>query len=225
MLTTGGTDHVDSGLTTTAGKQIYLFNETYAGVTYVVGRYDSDGVGGASNAGYANGTVQDAAAFAFSIDSSGHIQVVQYVSLYQPNTASNDEGVFLKAGSLSVNVTVTDGDSDSLTKSADVSASIRFDDDGPTLISGTSVKAEVDEDGLHLPGFSNSNADGSPLLRDGEVTGTNSATASSVTYGELDALVNFGADGFGSFGLKAMNSPVDSGLKSKDGQISHHHRC
>ena len=105
-----------------------------AALRYLVGRYDSDGVGGVSNTGYAGGTVQDAAAFTFRVDSTGHLSVVQYVSLHQPNTASYDEGVFLKAGSLSVNVTVTDGDLDSLTKSADVSASIRFDDDGPHAV-------------------------------------------------------------------------------------------
>ena len=65
---------------------------------------------------------------------TGQLSVVQYVSLHQPNTASYDEGVFLKAGSLSVNVTVTDGDSDSLTKSADISANVRFDDDGPHAV-------------------------------------------------------------------------------------------
>ncbi|GAB1716406.1 MAG: hypothetical protein NTAFB05_14480 [Nitrobacter sp.] len=109
----------DSGLMTTARQEIYLFNETYGGVTYVVGRV---------------GDAQGDAAFAFRIDpTTGVLSLVQYVSLHQPDTNSNNEGVFLNTGSLSVTVTVTDGDGDHVSQSADISANIRFDDDGPTL--------------------------------------------------------------------------------------------
>ena len=54
--------------------------------------------------------------------------------------------------------------------------------------------------------------------RPGEVTGTNSAVATGAP-GTLTALVNFGADGLGSFGLKTVANPVDSGLTSKGGHI------
>ena len=72
----------------------------------------------------------------------------------------------------------------------------------------------VDEDGLHS-GLSDSNPD---AHRPGEVTGTNSAVAIGAP-GTLTALVNFGADGLGSFGLKTVANPVDSGLTSNGGHI------
>ncbi len=82
---------MDSGLTTTAGQHIYLFNEN----GLVVGRYETTG----NNV--VNGN--DSAAFAFRIDpATGVLSVVQYVSLHQPNTSSHDEGVYLNAGSLTV---------------------------------------------------------------------------------------------------------------------------
>ena len=88
LATVQGTD---SGLETTAGKEIYLFNETYSGVSYVVGRYDH-------STGNNVVDTQDNAAFAFRIDpTTGALSIVQYVSLHQPDTSSNNEGVFLKA--------------------------------------------------------------------------------------------------------------------------------
>ena len=121
------TNDTDSGLTTTAGQAIHLFNESYDGVHFVVGRYDSDGVNGITSA--------DNAAFAFTVDpTTGALSLVQYVSLHHPNTSSNDEGIFLNTGSLSVTVTITDRDGDTATQSADISANIRFDDDGPQAV-------------------------------------------------------------------------------------------
>jgi VCBS repeat-containing protein len=177
------TNIVDSGLTTTAGQAIHLFNEN----GFVVGRYDSNN----------NGTIDgnDNAAFAFRVDpSTGVLSLVQYVSLHQPNTASNDEGVSLNTGALSVSVTVTDGDGDTATASADVSATIRFDDDGPTAVASATVAKAVDEDGLKPPDLSTGNADAG---RTGEVTGTGSDTVSG-NAGSLNSLVNFGADGPGA---------------------------
>ena len=177
------TQGMDSGLTTTAGQSIHLFNEN----GFVVGRYDSNNSGGIDGI---DGS--DNAAFAFRVDpSTGVLSLVQYVSLHQPNTASNDEGVFLNANALSVSVTVTDGDGDTATKSADVSAVIRFDDDGPTALASATVTAAVDEDGLKPPDLSTGNADAG---RTGEVTGTGSDTVSGGA-GSLNSLVNFGADG------------------------------
>src|SRR6185369_11129640 len=62
---------VDSGLTTTDGHHIFLFNE--GGL--IVGRYETDGVAGITTA--------DKAAFAVAIDpTTGDVSVVQYVSLH-----------------------------------------------------------------------------------------------------------------------------------------------
>ena len=130
---------MDSGLTTTAGQAIHLFNETYSGVGYVVGRYDSNGDHSITSA--------DDAAFAFRVDpTTGVLSLVQYVSLHQPDTLSNNEGVFLNTGTLSASVTITDGDGDTATQSADISANIRFDDDGPqAALVATSATLTIDE--------------------------------------------------------------------------------
>ncbi len=111
---------VDSGLTTTAGQHIYLFVEN--GI--IVGRFDADND--------ANHT-PETAAFAMSIDQNGNLSIVQYVSLHQPDTGSHDEGVYLNSGTVLATVTLTDGDGDHTTSSADISSAVRFEDDGPSI--------------------------------------------------------------------------------------------
>lgn len=194
-------NHTDSGLQTTDGHEIYLFNEG----NFVVGRYDSNG----SNT--VDGT--DNAAFAFTIDpSNGKLSLVQYVSLHQPNPASNDEGVFLKTGSLSVSVTITDGDNDTNTRSADISASIRFDDDGPVAIGGTVNAGEVYEDGLQTA-TQTGNPEGAPGSQPTQVT---------IHAADLAHLVSFGADGPGGFGFNAAAEGVNTGLTSNGSAIHYH---
>ncbi|WGR68761.1 MULTISPECIES: DUF5801 repeats-in-toxin domain-containing protein [unclassified Bradyrhizobium] len=197
-----------SGVKLTDGTAISLHAESDgSGNSWIVGRVDS-------------GDLEGQAAFAVSIDpSTGKVSVVEYLSLYHPSSSNPNDTISLASGSISAVVTIKDGDGDTASASADISGTIHFRDDGPTLISQTSINANVDEDGLHTPtDLSNSNPDHSPLLP-GEVQGTNSAVATSATYGKLDTLVNFGADGFGSFGLKTMFGPQDSGLTSKGDHI------
>ncbi|MCP3400927.1 DUF5801 repeats-in-toxin domain-containing protein [Bradyrhizobium sp. CCGB20] len=207
-------NHTDSGLQTTDGHEIYLFNETYNGVGYVVGRYDA-----------ANGSVDgnDPAAFAFTIDpATGKLSVAQFVSLHQPNTHSNDEGVFLGTGTLSVTVTIKDGDNDTASKTVDISANIRFDDDGPTaalVVTETSVT--IDEtagqdagtnDVAHLSDYTGlfSSLPGTPI----EIARSGVAVVSAAATG-------YGADGQGAapvFALNVSTSGVDSGLDATDGR-------
>ncbi|WP_424630070.1 DUF5801 repeats-in-toxin domain-containing protein [Bradyrhizobium sp. SYSU BS000235] len=123
---------VDSGLMTTDGKEIYLFAEN----GLVVGRYDSDG-----------DHTADTAAFALHIGADGTLSIVQYVSLHHPDTGSNDEGIYLKPGTVQAVVTVTDGDGDHATSSTDISGTVRFEDDGPS-ISGGQRDWTFDEDRL-----------------------------------------------------------------------------
>ena len=118
----------DSGLATTEGKEIFLFKEG----NLVVGRFDSNGDT------HVDGT--DNAAFAIAMDSTGKVSVALYVSLEHPDQAtpgngfnSYDEGIYLNNGTLSATVTVTDGDGDTASQSADISKAIRFEDDGPTV--------------------------------------------------------------------------------------------
>ncbi|HVV41572.1 MAG TPA: DUF5801 repeats-in-toxin domain-containing protein, partial [Nitrobacter sp.] len=177
LSTVNGTD---SGLTTTAGQHILLFNETYNGVQYVVGRYDSSGDQSV--------TSSDAAAFAFRVDpATGVLSLVQYVSLHQPDTNSNNEGVFLNTGSLSVSVTVTDGDGDHVSQSADISANIRFDDDGPTLTATHTELPTLVVDESFLAADANNPDAGSHQAPSGSATDSLSFT------GLFSA--DFGADG------------------------------
>lgn len=218
------TNNTDSGLQTTSQQHIYLFNETYGGVTYVVGRYDSDNSGSVSNAGYGSGSVSDAAAFAFRVDpATGVLSLVQYVSLHQFDTLSNNENVFLNAGSLSVSVTITDGDGDTATRSADISANIRFDDDGPHAdLVATSTALTIDETAgqdastddvaniaAHAALFSS--IPGMPI----EIAQSQAAVVSAT--GTI-----YGADGQGVAPVFALNlsggNGVDSGLDATDGR-------
>lgn len=134
---------VDSGLTTTEGKAIHLYVEG----ALVVGRFDSD-----------NNSTYDTAAFALSIDPNGGIlSIAQYVSLHHPDITSNDEGVYLANGSLLATVTLTDGDGDRTTTSADISSAVRFEDDGPSIdpLQNSSLRDwTIDEDVLPAAGHS-----------------------------------------------------------------------
>ena len=128
-----------SGLYTTEGQKIYLYNEN--GI--IVGRIDADNdLAEDSQPGHFTNNDQhdshDVAAFAITIDpSTGQTYVVQYLSLehFSSPDAGGDisEGVSLASGTLSVAVTVTDGDGDSVTQTADVGTEIKFLDDGPTV--------------------------------------------------------------------------------------------
>ncbi len=108
---------VDSGLNTTDGFDILLYVE--GGI--VVGRVS----GGADNG---------KAAFAVAINSSGHLSMVEFLSIQHPNTASNDESVSINNGAIQAVVTVTDGDQDTATNFVNIGSLISFQDDGPSLI-------------------------------------------------------------------------------------------
>src|SRR5207302_5111496 len=114
--------NINSGLTTTDGHAIQLFNE--GGI--IVGRYDSNGVGGI------DGT--DNAAFAVAIDSStGVLSVVQYVSLHHgsPDTPTDISEPVNLGTTINAVVTVTDGDGDVSTASTAIGTAVLLRDDGP----------------------------------------------------------------------------------------------
>ncbi|WP_167532850.1 immunoglobulin-like domain-containing protein [Bradyrhizobium cajani] len=125
------TGPIDSSITTTGGKEIFLFLE--GGL--IVGRYDgSDADTGVTNTG------NDPAAFAIAIDPiSGKVSVVQYVSLHHDSADVDgdiDEAVSLAnaLGQVKATVTVTDGDGDRASASANIGGDIQFEDDGPLVL-------------------------------------------------------------------------------------------
>ncbi|HVW91162.1 MAG TPA: DUF5801 repeats-in-toxin domain-containing protein, partial [Devosia sp.] len=159
---------VDSGLMTTDGHHIYLFDEN--GI--IVGRYDSP-----TNS---DDTVDssDPAAFAVAIDpATGVLSVAQFVSLQHPDSASNNEPVSLNTGVLVATATATDGDGDSVSQSADISSLVLFKDDGPTAsYSGRVTVQEADAaDGSFAP-----QAASGHFVFDG---GADGAHVTSVAYG------------------------------------------
>jgi T1SS-143 domain-containing protein len=109
---------LDSGLETTDGTAIYLYNEG----GFIVGRYEDDGV--------------DRAAFAIRIGEDGKVGMLQYVSLEHPDNLQKDEDVSLAdmEGGLHATVTVTDGDGDKASASVDIGGAISFQDDGPNIV-------------------------------------------------------------------------------------------
>ncbi|WP_449394901.1 T1SS-143 repeat domain-containing protein [Devosia riboflavina] len=109
----------DSGLKTTEGAAIKLYLEH--GI--IVGR-----VGDASGK----------AAFAIAVDSDdGDISLVQYLSIQHPTGgSSHDESVGLDlvdTNAIEVKLTIKDGDGDTDSKTVDISDSVRFQDDGPSI--------------------------------------------------------------------------------------------
>ncbi|QUS39179.1 VWA domain-containing protein [Tardiphaga alba] len=178
-----------SGLSTSAGQAIQLFSEN--GGTIIVGRYDSNGVGGVTSA--------DNAAFAITINpQTGVISIVQYVSLSHPDHNSYDEGIYLNSGVLKANVTVTDGDGDHVSKAADISGMIRFEDDGPSL-TGKIIERTVDEDDIRTS-WSQGN---SPNDGDADGSLTEGSTGAAIVTGSLSSLVKAGADDPGKFSFTA----------------------
>jgi T1SS-143 domain-containing protein len=208
---------VDSGLKTTDGKEIRLFKEG----NLVVGRYDGQDSGTAVTS-----TGHDPAAFALSIGSDGKVTVVQYVSLNNGGMSS-DAIVAIASGAVSAVVTIKDGDGDTATANADISARISFQDDGPQVFVGRSVFFSVMADesaGLQADDKSSFSAftEVTNIGRDGDNNNAPLAYAQS-KFGALSDLTLFGVDGAAAAGskiysLSLSSAGVDSGLQTTDGK-------
>lgn len=193
----------NSGLFTTDGSAITLVEEVGG---LVVGRV-------------ASGVDSGKAAFAIAISATGVLTIEQYLSLDHPSNPNPDDTVFLATGTLGVDVTVTDGDGDSLTKSADISAQICFDDDGPslTVVADPQIKADLDETAT----TSTPAALGVSNIGDDADVGGSGAISTSTTSGPLvTATALFGSDGpaASSPTVYALNvTDAASGLFATDG--------
>jgi T1SS-143 domain-containing protein len=228
---------IDSGLATTEGREIYLFLEN--GV--IVGRYDAPHDG--------NTTVNqsDPAAFAIAIDpATGDISIAQYVSLNHPDQAtaadgfnSYNEAISLAAGTVSIAVTVTDRDGDSVTQAADVSGAIKFLDDGPKVTVDVDRHFSVVLDETPGVQFEDDDTTSSSVrhLFDSVTNTGNDPDLSSGqkdhgaigfaigSHAALDVTASFGADGPSgecsnafSLTLNGISGSVDSGLQTTDGK-------
>jgi len=155
-----------SGLTTTDGSAINLVDVNGDG-SVIVGQVSG-------------GAFDGQAAFAIEIASgTGIVTVEQYLSLDHPDDTDSDDTVTLEDSSLSVVVTVEDGDGDTASSTpVNVGEQISFDDDGPSISIPNALN--VDEDLL-----AGGNVDIAGVLGD-----TNDAAVDSDI-----ATIDFGADG------------------------------
>ena len=197
---------VDSGLNTTDGHDILLTLE--GGI--VVGRVS----GGADDG---------KAAFAISIDSSGHISMVEWLSIQHPNTGNPDDSVSIANGAVLAVVTATDGDGDTSTASTAIGGLISFQDDGPTAAIGTTGQTVSLDETVGVQGDSNDVAGPLAVFAGVTLKGVDPDMATQFAA-NANAVVNstgtlFGADGAGTavFGLNVSSAGVDSGLNTTDG--------
>ena len=201
----GANGAVDSGLDTTDGHSIYLFQEN----GLIVGRVDADNNGSAS--------ATDPAAFAIAINpTTGELFVAQYLSLDHP-TAGNgttppgsfDEQVVMANDAIRVTVTITDHDGDQASSAAiSIGKYIGFQDDGPAIDVTATNEANV------VLTTQDAETDGVPTSED---TAVSTANFSGVFAIGSQA---FGTDGAGTapvlgyalslFGSNGVDSTLDS---------------
>jgi T1SS-143 domain-containing protein len=155
---------VDSGLNTTDGHDILLYVEN--GI--VVGRVS----GGADDG---------KAAFAVSIDATGHVSMVEYLSIQQPDATNPDDSVSIANGAILAVVTVTDHDGDPATNSIAIGSQIQFQDSGPVMTAASNINIQNSGDVAATGTFAfNLGADGANATNDVISIGASSATVNGV---------------------------------------------
>ena len=147
-------------------------------------------------------------AFTVEIDEvSGAVTVVQYLSLNHGDTTSHDDIVTLVDSGITAQVTVTDGDGDSIDAEVNIGAAIGFEDDGPDAVVEDTTVAELvlDESPVDDP-------DTVVVEGDGVVSATVNVA------GNFGALIDYGTDGEGSVGytLELSGDDIGSGLYALD---------
>ncbi|MDA7948412.1 MAG: DUF5801 domain-containing protein, partial [Hyphomicrobiaceae bacterium] len=169
----------NTGLTTTDGRRIELFEEN----GLVVGRYE---VGGNNNP---DGNGNEPAAFAIHIAPDGTVSVAQFVSLFHSNPNNPDDTELLNENILFAKVTVTDADGDQAVDFIDLFSKIRFQDDGPSVDGNALVQLDDDDLPNGNPGGIGDNPNPTPV----NATGTLSH--------------DYGADGAGSVLFLGSGAP------------------
>jgi hypothetical protein len=124
-------DGTFSGVSTTEGTQVFLFNGAGAAAGIILGRVGTEA--GATDIADPNGAV----AFALAVDpANGNGYVAQYLSLQHPDAGSSgaalDEQVALAPGAVQITVTYGDGAGNFATSAPlDIGQAFGFQDDGP----------------------------------------------------------------------------------------------
>ncbi len=188
-----------SGVQTTDGKDIFLFEEG----NVVVGRV---GNGGPDAAG--------AVAFAVHVDGDdGDLQVAQFLSLKHPDTGSDDETIDLINSALQVKVTATDKDNDPVSQSVNIGDLVRFDDDGPEAKiekkHGAEIRLDESKDAAAADGPADPNANDEAASGDLTDIAYKTVAGSSLFTVEEDS---YGADGAGTKAFSLIVNGANSGL-------------
>ena len=222
-------DGAFSGIRTTEGADIFLYNGVGPEAGLILGR-----VGGDTSA-VVGGDTPDAGgvvAFALAVDpSTGKVFVAEYLSLEHTNTASADEQVQIISTALQMEVTLTDGDDDTSKTSVDVGQLIHFEDDANVAVNdinsiglaGTvelidSFEGRKQSEYSQVGNFNVNNSfgatDGSSV---GELQLTGDATArSGGSYSDNSAFSNFFKDS-GATTLSGILNTVNGGFPFSDG--------
>jgi hypothetical protein len=196
-------DGTFSGVETTGGTRIFLYNGSGTTAGLILGRVGNEVAGGTDtpNSG-------GAIAFALAVGSTtGEAFIAQYLSLNHPTGGSSyDETITLLAGAVQMSVTRTDGDGDTITDGDNnVGDLFKFDDDGPNA-SGTAVTGNVDEDGAIV-------VTGNPGGLGDDLTSSRTAT------GSIAGIFGGGSDGVLRYQLATDTSGLPSTLTSKGGNV------
>lgn len=148
------TDGANSGVSTTGGTRIFLYNGSGATAGLILGRVGNEIAAGDTPKN------DGAIAFALAVNAaSGEVYVAQYLSLAHGDPTSSDERISLANGVLNMSVTRSDSEGDTVTDADnDIGAQVKFDDDGPAMTrqaegSSTPNDLQVDND-LSDPGDS-----------------------------------------------------------------------
>lgn len=181
LVTVNGTN---SGITTSEGAAILLYNETVDGQAVVVGR-----VGGSGGV----------AAFAIHVNQSGDVSIVQYLSVTQPTQLlSYDEPVSLANNVLFARVTVTDNDGDTVsTPLTSIGQLISFQDDGPLAVNDGTLLDPIIQPTQNVAFTINALAndafgsDGVVTTDAAKVFVSTQATQGTVTYNPLNGLFTY----------------------------------
>ena len=182
-----------SGVSTTGGTQIFLYQGTGDAAHLILGRVGTEA--GATDTANSSGTV----AFALALDpATGKLVMAQYLSLSHPTGgASYDEPISLTTGALQVQVTYTDGDGDTASSSLNVGNLVQFQDDGISA-SATTAGTVLDDEGQA----------GGIAGGYGDVTGAAKTVSGDLTIG-------IGADGLKSVAFAAsLTATGESGAVS-----------
>ncbi len=192
----------DSGLVDTAtDNSVFLFNE--AGV--IVGREGTDATDAAGGE------------IVFTVGLVGEeITVTQLRAVVHDDPTDPDESgspESIAAGVLGLQVTITDGDGDTATDTADLGAMIHFEDDGPSIITGgegQGASLVLDESVGFDAGDANADDETNPDAAPGAIGFSHGSASALLGITSFD----FGADGPGtaSYQLTLSAPGADSGL-------------